>query len=551
MLTFAVLSFGKNNIIFYMRAENRRCFLYIAFCLALVPVLLLRDFTPANELRYLSIADEALRNHTFFTFYNHGVPYADKPPLYLWILMLLRWLLGGHHMWAIGLVSVIPALVTVGVMDGWAGKALQGKGRFSAELMLLTSAFFLGAAVTVRMDMLMCMFIVLALRSFWSIYTRSGNYRRARWMFALYVFLALFTKGPLGVLVPLCATVVFLVVRRQPWRILDVWGWRTWTVLLAGCVLWFGAVYAEGGNAYLDNLLFHQTVDRAVNAFHHKRPFHYYLVCMWYCVAPWSVLAVLSVVVALCRGVRRCGDLQMFFAVTSASTIVLLSCISSKLQIYMLPAIPFMAYSAALFWSQSSGKWYAKAALGVPAAMLCVALVSVECAVNIAPAAKVIGTLPVYAASAVLSVSGFVALWRLFGKRPDGAVCGIGAGLLVAVFVGSFALLRLNGKLGYGELCKTVAEVSRRTGINNIAAYHVKNAEDMDVYLGRSVKEVGNAGTLPGCLDNSCLLIMPTAQKDSLEGFGHYSRVAVGEYTIVLGSQPIGSVFAPEPKRTK
>ena len=40
--------------------------LYLLFFLAVVPVLFLRDYTPANELRYLSIADEALRNHSFF-----------------------------------------------------------------------------------------------------------------------------------------------------------------------------------------------------------------------------------------------------------------------------------------------------------------------------------------------------------------------------------------------------------------------------------------------------------------------------------------------------
>ena len=43
----------------------------------MVPVMVLRDFTPDNELRYLSIADEALRQHTYFAFTNHGVPYAD------------------------------------------------------------------------------------------------------------------------------------------------------------------------------------------------------------------------------------------------------------------------------------------------------------------------------------------------------------------------------------------------------------------------------------------------------------------------------------------
>lgn len=53
-----------------MRKSRERCFLYVGFCLALLPVLLLRDFTPSNELRYLRIADEALRNHTLFAFTN-------------------------------------------------------------------------------------------------------------------------------------------------------------------------------------------------------------------------------------------------------------------------------------------------------------------------------------------------------------------------------------------------------------------------------------------------------------------------------------------------
>ena len=59
--------------------------LLVLLCVA--PVLALRDFSPANELRYLSIADEALADGHWFAFSNHGEPYADKPPLYFWIVM--------------------------------------------------------------------------------------------------------------------------------------------------------------------------------------------------------------------------------------------------------------------------------------------------------------------------------------------------------------------------------------------------------------------------------------------------------------------------------
>jgi len=57
-------------------------YLYLFWLLALLPMMIGRDFTPDNELRYLSIVDEALRNGTLFAFTNQGEIYADKPPLY-------------------------------------------------------------------------------------------------------------------------------------------------------------------------------------------------------------------------------------------------------------------------------------------------------------------------------------------------------------------------------------------------------------------------------------------------------------------------------------
>ena len=57
-------------------------YLYLIWFVALLPVMILRDFTPDNELRYLSIVDEALQNSDVFTFTNQGEIYADKPPLY-------------------------------------------------------------------------------------------------------------------------------------------------------------------------------------------------------------------------------------------------------------------------------------------------------------------------------------------------------------------------------------------------------------------------------------------------------------------------------------
>lgn len=76
----------------------KRYGLYIAVLIAVLPIIILRDYTPDNELRYLSIADEALSNGNIFAFYNQGIPYADKPPLYIWIVMLGKIIFGTHRM---------------------------------------------------------------------------------------------------------------------------------------------------------------------------------------------------------------------------------------------------------------------------------------------------------------------------------------------------------------------------------------------------------------------------------------------------------------------
>ena len=93
---------------------------YIVAIVAVVPLMLWRDFTPANELRYLSIADEALARHAFFAFTNHGVAYADKPPLYLWIVMAGKWLLGHHSMAWLMLLPVFSLWFAAVYVEGGA-----------------------------------------------------------------------------------------------------------------------------------------------------------------------------------------------------------------------------------------------------------------------------------------------------------------------------------------------------------------------------------------------------------------------------------------------
>lgn len=515
-----------------MRKSREKYLLYTGMFAALLPVFMMRDFTISNELRYLSIADEALRNHSLFAFTNHGIPYADKPPLYIWVLMFCRWITGAHHLWLLSLFSFIPALYIVRVMDGWVKNDSDGESRALARLMLLTSGLFIVVAVTLRMDMMMCMFIVLALRTFWRMITESGNQRRDNTLFAVFVFLAIFTKGALGLLIPLLCTSLYLALSGESQRILHVWGLRTWGILLALSAIWFGAVYAEGGSGYLQDLVLHQTIGRTINSFHHNNPFYYYAVCIWYSLAPWSLLIVGVTAAALRPGFIR-SDLQRFFLTTGIATMVLLSCVSAKLQIYMLPAVPFLVYGSAMFLPRFHDNRWLRASLAIPAAMLALSLPALKVASTMTGMAF-LNTGMLYAAATILTMSGLKSLYMLYGKGrheplTDTMRC-MGRGIIVAIFMGGWAFTSINGETGYGDLCRKALEISRKKGIDDFRTWDMRRAENMDVYLQKGV-EIMPHNSVPAAPDSPYILMTRKRNAARLHGNEMWNA---GPYIIVL-----------------
>lgn len=509
-------------------------YLPLAIFAALLPVMILRDFTPSNELRYLSIADEAIEQGNVFAFTNHGEPYADKPPLYLWIVMLGRLLCGGHAMWFLSLFSFVPAVVIMMIMNRWVREVTDDEMRFTASMMLMSCGLFLGLAVVLRMDMLMCMFITLALWLFWRMYTGKGG-RRERILFPIAVFMALFSKGPVGVLVPLVSTIAFLVVRGK-WRDIGrYWGWTTWGILLAGCAAWFGAVWIEGGSEYLNNLLFHQTVDRAVDAFHHKEPFWYYLVSVWYSLALWSPLFCVVYVTAAARR-EKLTELETLFVTVIVTTVAMLSAFSSKLAVYLAPTFPFFVYLAAMLMSRMKTNGFMRGAVAFVAAVYIVVLPVIA-----VPAFGIegafVGNAWCIVAASVMLVAGIVALVFIGRPNLNVSICTLAGGLFVALFFGGLALHSLNAEIGYGELCRTAREVAAEKGLDGYYVWKVSRPENMDVYLGEDVRELSAEEVLEGRSRGGVLMLSERwlRRNDDIRRFvENNGRITVGNNMIVV-----------------
>lgn len=474
-------------------------FVFCAVCL--LPMMAMRDFTPSNELRYLSIADEAIANGHLFAFYNHGIPYADKPPLYFWIVMLCRLLFGHHSCLALSMFSLIPAFAIVGIMDRWVMKGKSAMNRMSVAGMTLTCVMFLGTMVVLRMDMLMCLFIVLALRTFYRMYTGEGSRRQDSLTLPLWIFLALFTKGPVGLLMPPLAIAVFLAVKRDWKGFRKYLGLKTWGIIAALSAVWLTCVWLEGGLEYINNLLFKQTVGRAVNAFTHARPFWFYLVTILWCLAPYTLLLIGSFMASLLpvrkAGAEKVSDLEILFLCTIISTAAMLSSFSSKLPIYLVPVLPFCVYLFPTVLDRIGERGWMRWSVGIfQILLLCAGIatllflsgsVTIPAAASLLDEYSLAREAPVVNAVILLTLANAMGTWFLIKRKSVNIpALLLSAGLFLAAFSASAVLRDLNPYIGYGSICSRVPEGT------DVATIFLHRPENIDVYTGRQITDFGD-----------------------------------------------------------
>lgn len=472
---------------------------FILATICLLPLLFLRDFSPDNELKYLSIADEAIANGHLFAFTNHGVPYADKPPLYLWMVMLGRILFGNNCMPFLAMFSLIPAFLIIWALDDLMRKSTsllqKPQERSGVALMLLTCFLFLGCSIFVRMDMLMCLFITLALRSFWMMYSGIGSFKKQSFLLPIWIFLAVFTKGPVGLLMPPVTIICFLLLQRKGRAIGKYLGWKTWGIIAGLCALWFAGVYADGGKSYLNDLLFHQTFGRAVNSFHHKAPIYYYFISIWYSIAPWCLMLVGALIASFFNKEKNRSELETFFLTGIIATFLMLTAFSGKLAIYMLPIYPLMAYLFIFVNNRFGWRRWMKWSLAVPMALL--ALVGIagalaftifkgnELVMNMMDSYSFASSPLIVIGLIILAAGSIYSLILVFRSGWERPVIAQGVTILLFAFAVSFLMPKINDYTGFGNFTKLIPEGAE------VVAVNIRSAENMDVYLGHPVKDYG------------------------------------------------------------
>lgn len=449
-----------------MTSRPLTLYVLIALFIALLPALLLRDLNPVNEFNYLAIAHDALERGTLFAFYQDGIPYADKPPLYLWIAML-SYMLGGLNPFILLCVgATLPLLGLFYVMDRFLGRGYSARER-ALMLLALASLLFLSAqGVMGRMDILFTFFIALA----WLMtkervreVLRDGISFRYRLTLPLCIFAGLFTKGPYAVIFILLALFFLLLFKGALRQYFRVFKPSFFLVLLTLTVLWALCVLADGGMDYARELFVGQSEKRLAGSTGHPRPVYWYLTNLWYIAAPVAFAGLLFTVMDVKARLSTLSVERLGCLAFCAAVFITVSLPSSKLEIYLTPALPFAAYYVLLslleFKQESAGRLtrhLLRLSFILPLLPFAALLPAYFILRHSIP---LLNSTPLLALPfALISLAALYALWLVVKERHLTALAWLGGGMLSFFLSLGFCLPALNPYLGYHDLAQAVSK---------------------------------------------------------------------------------------------
>jgi 4-amino-4-deoxy-L-arabinose transferase-like glycosyltransferase len=183
--------------------------LYASFTLFSPPLLDDADSVHAE------VAREMVARHDWITLYANGIRYLEKAPLMYWS-MAASFTVFGPQDWAARLPLAIATLALfLVVYDTGRRLFASDTAGFYAALILLTSfGVFIYTRIIIP-DVIVCLWLSLAMLMFWISLEQAQPSRWTAWGFAAACALNVLTKGLIGVVFPLAIVIIFLMLNRN------------------------------------------------------------------------------------------------------------------------------------------------------------------------------------------------------------------------------------------------------------------------------------------------------------------------------------------------
>jgi 4-amino-4-deoxy-L-arabinose transferase-like glycosyltransferase len=286
-----------------------------------------------------------------------GQLWFDKPPLFYWLTALSMQLFGVNE-FAARLPSALLSVVLVASVYALARRAYPSVPRAAlwAGFVLATSVQFFTLARAAVTDMTLALCLILALYGLYAwVQTNQG-----RWiaLAGLMTGLGMLTKGPVALVLIGVQTLAYLLLTRQPKRLLSPALWLGFALCLGVGLPWFLLMIHLHGQLFINGFLEANNVTRYLQAEHQETsPVWYFLEVLPLFFFPWSLALPWALVSAWRQGRiaylnQTADNPTLFLGFWAALVFVFFSASQSKLVTYIFPLYPAIAILV--------GAWLAK-----------------------------------------------------------------------------------------------------------------------------------------------------------------------------------------------
>jgi len=310
-----------------------------------------------TEARYAEVAREMKVSRDFLMPTLNGVPHVQKPPVTYWLAASSMMLFGENEIGA----RAAPLAAGFGVLllTAWIGTLWFDRKVGTMALFLLAgSVEFYALSRTLCADMIMTLWSTAAIAAFAYVTARIREPRRMHFLpFFVFMGIAFATKGPMGIVVPVCMAAGWQVYSRRHSAPRLRIPWATGMLITLGLAVgWFVAVawrYPELWRYFLK----YELVDRFFSDVHGRsEPVWYFIPVLLAGWLPWTPL-----IVPLFRKSDRTswrGPGGWAVAAWAIAPFLILSLSGSKLATYVLPLLPAIAlWFASRLCGETRSRW--------------------------------------------------------------------------------------------------------------------------------------------------------------------------------------------------
>src|SRR6266511_390067 len=301
------------------------------------------------EARYALVAREMSEAGQWIVPHLGGQVYPDKPPLLFWAMALISSLGSGVTEWTARLPSAFAAIAVCLVTWGMGARLFSPHAGLFAALILSTSGGFFWSGRQALPDMLLTLWTTGACWALWEWVV--AKRRSAAIVAGLCMGLATLTKGPVGFMLPVFATLAYLMVRRD-WRAVSGRdGLLCLGTFLSLTLTWFLPALGQEGMAYAQATLWHHTLQRYVRAWEHTGPWYFYLGAFPAEFLPWTLFLPQALIYGALQRHPRTREGWWFTLCWLVAILVFFSSSTGKRDIYILPTFPAAALLVGWIWS--------------------------------------------------------------------------------------------------------------------------------------------------------------------------------------------------------